>query len=163
RAVPGVTHAALSSKAPADNRNSTDRAEVPDMPPMPEQDRKVWMNWLTADWFTTYGTPILSGRDFSERETAAAGRVAIVNQAFDRKFTKGANPMGRIVKIGGSYAADPPVEFEIVGLAGDAVYRYLRDPIPPTVYLPNRQRDRPMNPAFIGVRSAGDPMRLVRS
>jgi len=163
RAVPGAMHAALSSKTPAGTGNWTDRAEVPDMAPMSEPDRRVAMNSLSADWFTTYGTPILGGRDFDERDTAAGRRVAIVNEAFVRRFTHGANPIGRTVSIGASYLAAPPVEFEIVGLVGDAVYRSPRDPIPPTVYIPNAQRDGPMNTAYIGVRTTGDPMRLARS
>jgi predicted permease len=163
RAVPGVMHATLSAKAPAGPGNSTNRAEVPDMPQMPDRERRVWIHWVSTDWFTTYGTPLLSGRDFNEHDTVAGRRVAIVNQAFARKFTNGANPTGRTVGLGGSYFAEPPTEFEIVGLAGDAVYRNLRDPIPPTLYLPAVQRDRPMNTAIVGVRTAGDPQRLARS
>jgi predicted permease len=163
RAVPGVSHAALSAKAPAGTGNSTNRAEVPDMPPIPERERRIWIHWVSADWFATYGTPILSGRDFGEHDAAGARRVAIVNQTFARKFTNGVNPIGRIVRLGTAYFAEAPLEFEIIGLAGDAVYRNLRDPIPPTVYLPSVQRDRPMNTAIIGVRTTGDPRRLARS
>jgi putative ABC transport system permease protein len=163
RAVPGAVHAALSSKTPAGTGNWTDRAEVPGMAAMADDDRRVWMNSLSSGWFATYGTPILSGRDFTDHDTAGTQRIALVNQAFARKFTGGKNPVGRTVRIGGSYLAAPAIEFEIVGLAGDAVYRSLRDPVPPTVYIPNAQRGAPMNTAYIGVRTAGDPMRLARS
>ena len=163
RSVPGAMHAALSWKAPAGTGNWTDRADVPGMPQLAEGDRRVSMNSLSADWFTTYGTPIQAGRDFGEHDSAAAQRVAIVNHAFVRKFVNGATPIGRTVAVGASYFAALPTEYVIVGVAGDAVYRGLRDPIPPTIYIPNTQRDAPINTAYIGVRAAGDPMRLARS
>jgi putative ABC transport system permease protein len=166
RAVPGVTHAALSSKAPAGTGNWTDRAEVPDMPPMPEGERRVRFNSLSSDWFATYRTRILAGRDFDEHDTAGSRRIAIVNQTFVRKFMNGANPIGRTVKVGASYFAKPPVLLEIVGVAADAVYRSLRDPIPPTIYIPNTQREEafPFSTAYIGVRTtAPDPMLAARA
>jgi putative ABC transport system permease protein len=164
RAVPGVTHAALSSKSPVGQGNWTDRADVPGMEPIPERDRRVWMNSLSADWFTTYRTPILAGRDFNAHDTTAAKRVAIVNETFVRKFLKGANPIGRTVAIGASYFSSPPTPLEVVGLAGDAVYRTLRDPIPPTVYVPNAQREGSMSTAYIGARTFSDnPMLVAKS
>jgi predicted permease len=164
RAVPGITHAALSSKSPVGQGNWTDRADVPGMEPIPESERRVWMNSLSADWFTTYGTPILAGRDFNEHDSTGAKRVAIVNETFVRKFMKGANPIGRTVAIGASYSSSPATPLEIVGLAGDAVYRTLRDPVPPTVYVPNAQRGGPMSTAYIGARTFADhPMLAVKS
>ncbi len=55
---------------------------------------------------------------------------------------------------------------EIVGLARDAVYRSLRDPVPPTMYLPLAQppEDGPMSSISVSVRAAGgSPALLTKS
>ena len=59
--------------------------------------------------------------------------MALVNQAFARKFLDGANPVGHTVRPTRD-AGSPAIE--IVGLLADAVYRNVREPILPTVYVP---------------------------
>ena len=84
-----------------------------------------------------------------------------------KKFLNGANPLGQTVQIGaGSRIAQPPRE--IVGVVADAVYRSLREPIPPTMYVPLAQFDDSRSPAppsmSISVRSStGSPALLARS
>jgi len=43
-------------------------------------------NWVAPGYFATVKTPLVLGRDFTERDTNDAPRVLIVNQAFARKF-----------------------------------------------------------------------------
>jgi hypothetical protein len=67
--------------------------------------------------------------------------VAIVNEAFTRRFGIGPNPVGRVILTTQSRATpdgeqETNVRVEIVGLAADAVYMRPRDPIPPTMYVP---------------------------
>src|SRR5262249_36903927 len=50
--------------------------------------------WVSPGYFETMGIPILQGRDFTLRDTRASARVAVVNQAFVRKFAGNANPIG---------------------------------------------------------------------
>ncbi len=59
-----------------------------------------------------------------------------MNQAFARKFLGGANPIGHTVRPSRD-AGSPTIE--IVGLLADAVYRNVREPIMPTVYVPLSQ------------------------
>ena len=74
-----------------------------------------------------------------------APRVALVNQAFARKFLDGANPVGHTVRA--TRDAGSPV-IEIVGLLSDAVYRSVREPILPTVYVPLSQSSADEVPPF---------------
>jgi predicted permease len=159
--VPGVAQAAASVVTPVSGSTWQFSIEVPGGPPLPERQRGTHVNLLTPGWFATYGTPILAGRDFDDRAGVGAPRVAIVNQAFVRRFLGGANPIGRTIRQVGLQKEPPLVE--IVGLAADAVYRSLRDPVPPTMYLPIAQRD-PVPPAVsISVRAAqGSPALLIR-
>ena len=51
--------------------------------------------WASPDYFETMGIPLLSGHGFTDGDTAASQRVAVVNQTFVRRFLNGADPIGR--------------------------------------------------------------------
>ena len=51
--------------------------------------------YVTPDYFSTLQIPVLSGRSFSEADGQKTEHVAIVNQAFARKFFHGEDPVGR--------------------------------------------------------------------
>jgi predicted permease len=119
------------------------------------------VNLITPGWFATYGTPLRAGRDFDAGDRLGAKPAAIVNEAFARKFLNGANPIGHSVRHVGRPKAPPP--FEIVGLVADAVYRSLRDPVPPTMYVPIAQWEEPPRGISLSVRAAqGSPALLAR-
>jgi hypothetical protein len=61
-----------------------------------------------------------------------ATRVALLNHAFARKFLNGANPIGHTVR---TTRLDAPPAREIVGVVADAIYRDVREPILPIVYV----------------------------
>jgi putative ABC transport system permease protein len=52
------------------------------------------VNEISAGYFAQMGIPLISGREFSERDNAAAPKVAIVNQQFVKKFLEERNPLG---------------------------------------------------------------------
>ena len=112
----------------------------------------TYVNALSGDWFKTYGTPMLAGRDFSNDDGRNAPPVAIVNEAFARKFTYGRNPVGTRVREPG-YGTRPTVDREIVGYVRDAVYRSLREPVPPTMYIPYAQQREPSSSISVSVRA----------
>ena len=72
----------------------------------------------------------------------------------------GANPIGRTITRDG---AKPLPPLEIIGLAADAVYRSLRDPAPPTMYVPMAQDERHDASASLSVRALGAPALLANS
>lgn len=84
--VPGVASAALSAVTPISGSTWGNRIELPDGPPLPESERVTYINLISADWFRTYGTPLIAGRDISSTDTAGAPPVAIVNETFARRF-----------------------------------------------------------------------------
>jgi putative ABC transport system permease protein len=89
--------------------------------------------------------------------------VAIVNEAFARKFTGGQNPIGKRIWQRGS-PSRPEVERVVVGYVKDAVYRSLREPVPPTMYIPVPQQHDPPSAMAISVRAAGgSPALLTKS
>ena len=128
-AVPGVSGAALSTVTPVSRRRWNNRIELPDGPPLPVADRLTSFNMVSPGWFRTYGMRLIAGRDFASTDTPGALPVAIVNEAFARRFTGGRNPIG--TRVHGPH----DVTRVIVGYVNDAVYDSLREPVPPTLYM----------------------------
>jgi predicted permease len=166
-AVPGVASAAVSLVTPVSGSTWDNRVDISDSVDLPERERQSNFNAITPGWLTTFGTPLIAGRDIADGDRQGTPPIAIVNQTFAKKFLNGASPIGHTVTTGGAGpGAEPPRE--IVGVVGDAVYRALREPVPPTVYVPLAQLDESRRPApasmSVSVRSAtGNPALLARS
>jgi predicted permease len=99
-----------------------------------------WFNRVSTDYFKTMGTPLISGRDFNERDTGASPAVAIVNRKFAAKYLGGANPIGRQFRIIGKPNEVQPI-YQIIGLVADSKYQSLRDDFTPVVFVA-RSQDR---------------------
>jgi ABC-type antimicrobial peptide transport system permease subunit len=77
------------------------------------------------------------GRDFTLSDTLGAPKVAIVNEAFARKFNLGANPVGKRMAMGNG-----TLDMEIVGLVKDAKYSEVKEAVPALFFTPYRQTER---------------------
>ena len=162
--VPGVRGVALQNITPLTNSSWDTIIDNPEGLSLPEQERDVHMNEVSAGFFSTYDTPVLAGRDFTAQDSATAPRVVIVNETFAKKFFAGASPVGRTIRNESRPGQPPPPPLEIVGLVRDTVYESLRDTIPPTVYLHALQSTSPGPSTTIAVRAAsGSPALLTRS
>ena len=93
---------------------------------------------VVPGFFEVIGDRILKGRPIEERDTAGAQHVAVINEAFARKFFKNEDPIGKHFGQGRIEYAN---NYEIVGVARDARYlRYnLEKPVGPFFFLPNTQ------------------------
>ena len=162
-AVPGVAGAGLSLITPVSGSGWNGPIELPDRPDVPARERMSFYNSATPGWFATMGTSLLAGRDFNERDKGGAPKVGIPNEAFVKKYVKGP-PIGQTIR----YETGPSGmdQVEIVGVAHDAAYRAVRDPIPPVLYLPMAQAHGGEAPGrlSLSVRAAsGSPALLTRS
>jgi hypothetical protein len=88
-------------------------------------------------WFETMGTALRSGRDFNDRDRPGRPPVAIVNEAFVRRYLTGQQPIGQTLRVD----TDDGPRYEIVGIVADAVYTTPRDGMLPTMYVPLAQRE----------------------
>jgi predicted permease len=163
--VPGIASAAASAVTPVSGSTwqyaieRVDDREIPNR----REDRGVYVNLISPGWFQTFGTRFLGGRDLTDRDTKTAPHVVIVNEAFARKYTNGANPIGHHFKQP-DYPDRPAFDQEIVGYVQDAVYRSLRAPVPPTIYVPIAQQTEAPSGISISVRAAGgSPALLTKS
>ena len=166
RTLPGVGEAAASVVTPVSNSTWNNRVRVSGAVELPDRQRQSLFNYVTPGFFATYGTPLEAGRGFTDRDTKTSAPVAIVNEAFARRFFNGASPLGHTVTTDG-VASRPNPAMEIVGVAADAVYRTLREPPSPTMYVPLSQYDDtrfPLAAVSLSVRApGGSPALLARS
>jgi predicted permease len=147
--VPGVARAAASRTVPLSGAN---QAPILAM-------REYVDSVVGPGYFATYGTALVSGRDFTQDDSAQAPRVAIVNQAFARKFFPDRQALGAVTN-----------ERTIVGIVEDAVFASVRGGVRATLYTPLAQSTgfgAPGSPAqtsvTISVRAAsGSPLLLTR-
>jgi predicted permease len=108
-------------------------------------------------YFQTLGIPVLAGRSIGVQDHSRAPRVAVVNETAARTLFGSQPAIGQRLTM----HADPPTDFDIVGIVKDSRYSSPRDPMPPIIYLPFGQttlgRLGPMN---VIVRSALPPAAL---
>ena len=120
------------------------------------------LNRVSPRYFETLGTRVLRGHVFDEHDTPVSRRVAVVTEAFIRRFSIAGNPIGRRFGIGSRNGSD----LEIVGVVEDAKYDDPREAPRPMAFLPLLQvkpGDEPTS-AFvkaIEVRSAGNPTTIA--
>ena len=145
RALSGVTSASLAEVAALTNNRSRRTIEVLGYQPREREDMNAWANKVAPDYFKTMRLPLIAGREFTERDVDGAPLVAIVNEAFARRFYGTENPIGR--RFGWS-AIDDPAAIEIVGVVKDAFYESVRqgsrgsDETPMFAYAPFAQGER---------------------
>ena len=101
----------------------------------PFADPAFFLN-VSPGWMKTMSIPLTAGGDF--RASDLDPKVAIVNEAFVKRFFKGEEALGRTftTERGGKASA-----MTIVGLARNARYVDLRGPMPPVAYFPFRAVD----------------------
>ena len=124
----------------------------------PDTDTHSNFNAVGPGYFQTVGVPLLSGREFEPRDDAGAPKVAVVNQAFARKFGLGDQVVGKRMEVGSGGELD----IEIVGLVRDAKYSAVKSEVPPLFFVPYRQSEGIGSLSFY-VRAEGDPADLLPS
>jgi putative ABC transport system permease protein len=108
---------------------------------------------VTPHYLRAIGTPLKSGRDFTEQDDGGAPQVAIISETMARNaFAPGVDPIGKRINVGGQGWRT------IVGVAGDARLIDLKD-ARWNVYVPYRQFAYPVS--YVAIRSASDPAALM--
>jgi predicted permease len=121
----------------------------------PDIDSNSRFNMIGPDYFRTLGIPLLAGREFTRQDAGKAPKVAIVNEAFVKKFNLGPDAVGKMMSDDGE-----TLDTEIVAVARDAKYSEVKDAIPPLFFTPYKQAARVPSMTFY-VRTAADPVQFV--
>jgi putative ABC transport system permease protein len=157
RQIPGVEAAGAGSGLPPDQLNFSDEYTFEEKPLAPREPVPVApVVIVTPDYFRAVGLPILRGRPFAERDTAAAPPVAIISHAMAQRYFPGEDPVGKKMRQGGPDRQNPWMQ--IVGVAADAKYTGL-DTDQPAYYQPEAQNS--MSDMYVAVRTSVAPESIV--
>ena len=150
-ALPGVKNvsAAMVPVLAGDNWNNS--MAVEGFQASPDTDTTASFNGVGTDFFRTMDIRLLAGREFSVADAGKSPKVAIVNEAFTRKFNLPANAVGKHINPGGSLTSANAVE--IVGVVKDTKYSDPKRKVPAQYFLPYRQNER-LGSAYFYVRTA---------
>ena len=98
-------------------------------------------NVVSPTYLPTLGIPIRRGRNFTTADRAGVGRVAVVNEHFAGHIFGTEDPLGQVLENGdfrpGHESTIEPIT--IVGIAGDARYRWLGESPRDFIYVPLAQ------------------------
>lgn len=115
-------------------------------------------------YFAATGMRLVAGREFAAADGPGAERVAIVNEAFGKRYFGGLDPLGRAFGVGlRGLRGESLTPVRVVGVAGDAKYRDLRSQAEPLVYIPNAQSPGMWSTGQLVVRTAGEATQATRA
>lgn len=154
--VPGVEAAAFSTATPLGNAGVRFTIDVAGST-MASAAHNVLVNPVSPEWFQTYGTRLMRGRDFTARDTGRAADVVIVNEAFQRRYFPTVDPIDQEIVLTDGESPGRPAR--IVGVVQDAAFTSVREPIPPTMYRPFTQGAEKLDllpDVSFSIRAAGE-------
>jgi predicted permease len=136
-ALPGVKSVGLALYSTLEGNNWGESVYV-DGRPDPGPNAHIGSSWdrVSPQFFETVGQPVVRGRGFTEQDTATTQKVAVVNQAFVRKFFPKEDPVG---KRFGVFDQKYSTMFEIVGIVADAKYNNPREEVRSMYFRPVTQ------------------------
>jgi len=155
-ALPGTAGVTMATVALVSGNNWGNNVAVEGFDAGPDTDTNSRFNEVGPGYFATLGIPLLAGREFTRADTLGAPKVAIVNEAFAKKFNLGMTAVGKHMSNDRGAGAAPGLNMEIVGLVKNAKYSSVKNEIPPQFFLPYRQDER-LGFINVYVRTAGDP------
>jgi predicted permease len=128
----------------------------------PDVDQGSRYNEVGPHYFGTLGMPLLGGREFDESDVQGAPKVAVINEAFARKFNLDArSAVGKWMSRNRGAGADE-LDIQIVGVVQDAKYNDVKQEVPPLFFTPYKQND---GIGFINVyvRTSLEPEQILRA
>ncbi len=158
-AIPGVTGVAATRMLLISGSNWGSSVRVQGFEAGPDTDRQSSFNMIGPGYFRVLGIPVMSGREFARSDALGSSKVAIVNEAFVKKFNLGRDAVGK--RIGTGRRTDQP-DMEIVGVIKNAKYSDVKDKIPPQFFTPYRQ-DSTVGSMNFYVRTSRSPEQLMRT
>jgi len=128
-ALPSMVNMSLAMYSPLEGDNWSE-CVIPQGHPAPRPNENCGSTWdrVGIRFLDSIGVPIVRGRGFTEQDTAASPQVAVVNEAFVKRFFSNQDPVGQ------HFGIDLPQysgSIEIVGVFADFKMNNPRDPIRP--------------------------------
>jgi putative ABC transport system permease protein len=163
-ATPGISSTAASTAAPIVGANFGVDFHMAGQPAVDTGSRSsAGFTLVTADYFRTFGIPIVKGRNFTQQDVANTLPVAIVNESFVKKYLPNVDPLTQRVAVRklALSTLGPEVEWQIVGVYRDVHNNGVRPDGFPEINVPFWQNPLPF--VRISVRTTGDPASMTNS
>ncbi len=157
-AMPGVTGVSNAVVAILNGNNWGTDVRVQGYDCGPDVDCNSRYNVVGTKFLDVLGMQLLGGREFTDSDRLGGARVAMVNEAFVRKFNLGKDVIGKFMSRNGN----DTLNIQIVGLVKDAAYSEVKDEIPPLFFTPWRQEARTSALTFY-VRTTQRPEDVLQS
>jgi len=154
-ALPGVTGVTEALVPLLAGNNWGQDVSVEGFKKGPDTDANSRYNEVGPGYFKTLGIALMSGREFRPTDEVGTPKVAIVNQAFAKKFGLGSDAVGKRMSDGGD-----TLNMEIVGLIRDAKYSEVKQDIPPVFFEPTLQ-DTSLGFSYFYVRTSRGTQQLL--
>jgi predicted permease len=156
-ALPGMQSVALTSRVPLGLGGGSTAVKPQGYVPQANESMETQVVMTTPNYFQTLEIPLLKGRDFTLQDTMSSQRVAIVSEAFVKRYWPNQEAVGK--QLNSDLMHD---WYTVVGVARDSKVNSLNEKPTPVVYLPHYQVDRIAHPdgsaMIIMARTAGDPL-----
>jgi predicted permease len=156
-AIPGFRGVVTALIPVLTGSNWGERVSVEGWRKVPDADDESSFNAVSPRYFEMLGIPLIAGREFTASDNAAGHKVAIVNEAFAKKFNLGRDAVGKRMSVN-----NDSLNIEIVGLAKNSKYSGVTPPIPPVVVVPYSQSTESGTVCFY-VRTALPTAETVRA
>jgi predicted permease len=152
-ALSGITSVTSSSVPLLSGSNWGSDVAVEGFKGGPDVDNNSRFNEVGPGYFSTLGIPLIAGRDFTRGDALTAPQVAIVNEAFAKKFNLGRDAVGKRMSNKGN---NTPLTMAIIGIVKNAKYSDPKREIPPIFFIPYRQ-DETIGAITFYARTGSDP------
>jgi putative ABC transport system permease protein len=148
--LPGVESAAFVNVLPFSTYDRGMRFVIEGAPlPSPGEEPHTALRVATPGYLSTMNVPLHEGRNFDRRDTATSPLVAVVNQAFTKRYLGGGPALDRRLRFGRANDEGPWIT--IVGTIGDVHHSDLTSAPTPELYAPISQASG-MSMMMLGVR-----------
>ena len=159
RTLPGVASASMVFPLPFSGSGITTSFDIEGRRLTPAETPSAGLCAVGRDYFRTMHIPILKGRDFSARDALQRRPVAIIDEAFARRFFQNEDPIGKRLKPDAEVNGTPAQMSEIIGVVADLKLNSLRENSNPIVFVPTAQL--PIDAMSVVVRTQADPRVLL--
>jgi len=156
-ALPGVTAVSASMVPLLAGSSWGTGVQVEGFRVLPDTDNDARFNEIGPGFFRTLGIPLVAGREFTPADGLDRPKIAIVNEAFARKFNLGRAAVGKRMAY-----RSKELDTEIVGLVQNTKYDEVKGEAPPLFFIPYRQDDAIGTIGFY-VRTSMAPDTLLRT
>ncbi len=153
--LPGVESVAATSALPLNGEHNDSSFYIDGHTYAPSEFDDANFREVSNSYFATMRIPLLSGRSFTQQDTANSPGVVVVNEAFANKYFANQNPIGKHLRLTSGTKPD----IEIIGVVGNINHDSLGESRAPEMYVPFAQD--PTAQTHILIRAAANPQNLA--